>query len=277
MAIKDMLVLVDQAKADGPTAHVAIDLARRAGAHLTGISLAVDPMVPAMVTAPVPVEFAEHARTEAIEAAKEAAGAFAAKARVEGVPVETRVIEVLMGGAPEAFLTQCRLTDLVVIGQDDPDKPEPLRDMILEAALMEGGAPLLVVPHIVRGALSLNRVMIAWDGSKTAARAVRAALPFLTLAGRVGVVMIGGALEQPGEPGADVATWLARHGISVDIQHVPAPETSVADALLNHAADNGYDLMVMGGYGHSRMREFLFGGATRDILATMTVPVIMVH
>lgn len=277
MAIKDMLVLVDQTKSDSPTARVAVDLARRAGAHLTGVSLAIDPMVPAMVTAPVPVEFAEHARIEALDAAKEAAGTFATAARLAGIPSETRVIEVLMGGAPETFLAQCRLTDLVVIGQDDPDKPEPLRDMILEAALMEGGAPLLVVPYILRDPLKLNRVMIAWDGSKTAARAVRAALPVLSLAGKVGVVMIGGALEQPGEPGADVATWLARHGISVEIQHVPAPETSVADALLNHASDNGYDLIVMGGYGHSRMREFLFGGATRDILSTMTVPVIMVH
>jgi nucleotide-binding universal stress UspA family protein len=277
MAIKDILALIDLNRADSPTAAAAIDLAGRFDAHLTGIALAVDPMVPAMVTAPVPVEFAEQARNEAIEAARTAASGFAEKAAAAGIGAQTRVLEVLMGGAPEAFLSQCRLTDLIVIGQDDPDQPEPLRDLVLEAALMEGGAPLLVVPYIAKPPLKFDRVMIAWDGSKTAARAVRLALPMLGLVKRFGVVIVGEALAQPGEPGADVATWLARHGMAVDIERIRAPETSVADALLNHAADHAYDMIVMGGYGHSRMREFIFGGATRDILANMTLPVVMVH
>lgn len=277
MAIKDILALIDLNRADSPTAAAAIELARRFEAHLSGVALAVDPMVPAMVTAPVPVEFAEHARAEAIAAARTAAAGFAEKAAAAGIAAQTRVLEVLMGGAPEAFLTQCRLTDLVVIGQDDPDQPEPLRDLVLEAALMEGGAPLLVVPYIAKPPLKFDRVMIAWDGSKTAARAVRMALPMLGVVKRFGVVIVGDALAQPGEPGADVATWLARHGMAVEIERIRAPETSVADALLNHAADHGYDLIVMGGYGHSRMREFIFGGATRDILANMTIPVVMVH
>lgn len=277
MAIKDILALIDLNRADSPTAAAAIDLAGRFDAHLTGVALAVDPMVPAMVTAPVPVEFAEQARNEAIEAARTAASGFAEKAAAAGIGAQTRVLEVLMGGAPEAFLSQCRLTDLIVIGQDDPDQPEPLRDLVLEAALMEGGAPLLVVPYIAKPPLKFDRVMIAWDGSKTAARAVRLALPMLGLVKRFGVVIVGEALAQPGEPGADVATWLARHGMAVDIERIRAPETSVADALLNHAADHAYDMIVMGGYGHSRMREFIFGGATRDILANMTLPVVMVH
>jgi nucleotide-binding universal stress UspA family protein len=234
-------------------------------------------MIPAMMTAPVPVDFAEDARQEALAEAEKAAAKFAELARVQGVRAETRVTEVLMGGAPESFLNRCRLTDLIVIGQEDRDTPEPMRETITEAALMEGCAPLLVVPYILKGAVTFDRIMIAWDGSRTAARAVRAAMPVLELAKEIGVVMVGTALDQPGEPGSDVASWLARHGLAVTVEQVPGPETSVAAALLNHASDKGYDLVVMGGYGHSRMREFFFGGATAEILSTMTVPVIMVH
>jgi nucleotide-binding universal stress UspA family protein len=277
MAIKDILTLIDLNRAESPSAAAAIDLAGRFGAHLTGVALAVDPMVPAMVTAPVPVEFAEHARAEALDAARAATAGFTERATAAGITPATKVVEVLMGGAPEAFLNQCRLTDLVVVGQDDPDQPEPLRDLVLEAALMEGGAPLLVVPYIAKPPLKFDRVMIAWDGSKTAARAVRMALPLLPLVGRFGVVIVGDQTAESGDPGADVATWLARHDKGVEIERIRAPETSVADALLNHAADHAYDLIVMGGYGHSRVREFLFGGATRDILANMTIPVVMVH
>jgi nucleotide-binding universal stress UspA family protein len=89
--------------------------------------------------------------------------------------------------------------------------------------------------------------------------------------------MIGRAMKQPGEPGADLATWLARHGLNVSIKCLPSGGIPIADAILNHAADNGFDLVVMGAYGHSWMREALIGGATRDILKTMTVPVLMAH
>lgn len=278
MAIKDILLLVDLGRSDSPAAKVAIDLAGRFDAHVTGLAMAVDPIVPGFVAAPIPVELIEAAREEALQAARGAGARFEEDARVAAVSREVRIGEVLMGGAPDSFVANCRLTDLVVVGQDDPDRPEALREALIEAALFEGVAPVLVVPYIARTGLGTRRVMIAWDGSRTAARAVRAALPILATADKVSVVMVGDAAANlPGEPGADLATFLSRHGLTVEIEVIPSPGTGVADALLNHAADHDHDLLVMGGYGHSRVREFLFGGATRDILGRMTVPVLMAH
>ncbi len=295
MAIKDMLVLLDNGhtvpgkpaaasggrtpdvEGTGPAPKLALDLARRLEAHVTGVALAVDPIVPGFVVAPLPVEVIEQARTEAVEVARGATRRFLAEAGKAGVAAEARVAEILMGGAPEGFVVNCRSTDLVVIGQDDPDRPEPMREAMIETALFEGTAPLLLVPYISRGAIALDRVMIAWDGSRTAARAVQAALPLLALARKISVVMIEKAGSNPGQPGAELATWLARHGLDVEVTQIEAPDISVADALLDHAADKSFDLLVMGGYGHSRVREFLLGGATRGILATMTLPVLMAH
>ncbi|TBW37199.1 universal stress protein [Siculibacillus lacustris] len=296
MAIKDMLVLLDNGHATddvrrgkpkagaeatvpgiGPGPSLALDLAARLGAHATGVALAVDPIVPGFVVAPLPVEVIERARTQAVEAAQSAVTRFAEAARQSGVSAETRTAEILMGGAPEGFVAACRTTDLVVIGQDDPDRSEPMRDMMIEAALFEGTAPLLLVPYINRGGGGFRRVMIAWDGGRAASRAVHAALPLLVGAEKIAIVLVGRAGSASGQPGAELATWLARHDLDVEVTPIEAPDIPVADALLDHAADRSFDLLVMGGYGHSRVREFLLGGATRGILASMTLPVLMAH
>lgn len=286
MTIKDMLVLVDNGTAApagatprplGPAPSAALELAARLGAHATGVALAVDPIVPGFVVAPLPVEVIEQARRQAIAVADEAAAAFSAEATRLGVGHETRISEILMGGVPEGFAAAARTTDLVVIGQDDPDHPEPMREAMIETALFEGAAPMLLVPYIVKAPLSFDRVMIGWDGGRTAARAVHAALPILKLAKKISVVMIDRAGSQPGQPGADLAEWLARHDLKIDVEQIEAGDVAVADALLDHAADRSFDVLVMGGYGHSRVREFLLGGATRGILASMTLPVLMAH
>ncbi len=294
MTVKDMLLLLDNGHATGavrpgsrpvvvpkdglgPGPTLALGLASAFGAHATGIALAVDPIVPGFVVAPLPVEVIEKARTQAIDTAHDAVTRFLEAAERRGVPAEARTAEILMGGAPEGFVTAARTTDLVVIGQDDPERSEPMRDLMIEAALFEGAAPLLLVPHIFRGEAVFQKVMIAWDGGRAASRAVHAAMPFLKLAREVSVAIVGRAGDGPGQPGAEVATWLARHDLKIDVTRIEAPDIPVADALLDHAADHAFDLLVMGGYGHSRVREFLLGGATRGILASMTLPVLMVH
>lgn len=294
MTIRDMVVLLDNASAaasagsapsSAPTAAtalgaapaLALDLAGRFGAHVDAVALAVDPIVPGFVVAPLPIEVIEQARAQALGAAQAAVRRFDDAAKAAGVSCEARIQEILMGGVPETFVAGCRATDLVVVGQDDPDHPEPMRDTMIESALFDGAAAVLVVPYVTTKPLALDRVTIAWDGGRAAARAVHAALPFLEKAKRITVLMVGKAGSVPGEPGADLAVWLSRHGLDVEIETIEAPEITVADALLDHAADKSVDLLVMGGYGHSRVREFLLGGATRGILASMTVPVLMAH
>lgn len=288
MTIRDMLVLLDngsrraagsetEGSTLGPAAVAALALAAEAGAHVTAVALAVDPIVPGFVVAPLPVEVIEQARTQAIAVAEEAVAAFAAEATRLGVSHETRISEILMGGVPEGFAAAARTTDLVVIGQDDPDHPEPMREAMIETALFEGAAPTLLIPYISKGPVAFGRVMIGWDGGRTAARAIHAALPVLPKTAKLAVVMVDRAGSTPGQPGAEVATWLARHGLAVEVQQIEAPDIAVADALLDKAADESFDVLVMGGYGHSRVREFLLGGATRGILASMTLPVLMAH
>jgi nucleotide-binding universal stress UspA family protein len=276
MSLKDIVVLLDQVRETSPATEMAIDLARRANAHLNGVALAIDPIVPGFIVAPIPVDAFEVARVESLKVAQEALDRFETAARKEAISAEPRLAEVLVGGAPEVFTAHCRLTDLIVIGQSDPDRPEPMREALIEAALFEGSAPLLLVPYINHGGFAARKVMIAWDGGRAAARAVHAALPLLPLAAEITVVIVG-TPPRDGEPGADVATYLARHGLKVTVETLPAAPSGVADTLLNHVADRNYDLVVMGGYGHSRFREMILGGATRDMLKTMTVPVMMAH
>jgi nucleotide-binding universal stress UspA family protein len=119
---------------------------------------------------------------------------------------------------------------------------------------------------------------VCWDGSRQAARAIGDAMPLLSKAGKVEVVIIA---NEPGKQdeieAVDMGQHLARHGLKINVERIPRGDVDVADALLSYAADSGADFMVMGGYGHSRLREFVLGGVTRSILQSMTVPVLMAH
>jgi nucleotide-binding universal stress UspA family protein len=120
-------------------------------------------------------------------------------------------------------------------------------------------------------------VLIAWDGGRPAARAVADALPLLALVDRVEIVTVNDASGDRHLPSENIARHLARHGIAVELKSVPRGDLDVANALLSYAGDAGADLIVMGGYGHSRLREIVLGGTTRTILQSMTVPVLMAH
>ena len=137
---------------------------------------------------------------------------------------------------------------------------------------------MIVVPYIQKAPLKLDRVMACWDGSRQAARAIADAMPFLEKAGRVQIVIVSNERGKTDEiEGADMGAHLARHGLKVEVKRIDGVSIDVADALLSHAADSGADFMVMGGYGHSRLREFVLGGVTHTIMRSMTVPVLLSH
>jgi len=142
----------------------------------------------------------------------------------------------------------------------------------------ENGHAVILVPFIQEGGMTRDRVMVCWDGSRAAARAVGDALPFLKKAKQVEIVIVSDKPNKKDEiPGADLGQHLARHGLNVEIKHITAPDITVASAILSYVADSGTDMIVMGGYGHSRVREFVLGGVTRGMLESMTVPVLMSH
>ena len=142
--------------------------------------------------------------------------------------------------------------------------------------MFESGHPVVVVPHIQKDGMNLDRVVVCWDGSRAAARALADALPFLTRAKHVDLVTVSGAGHKPNEHPA-VADHLVRHGIKPEFRHLVATDIDVANTLLSYMADASASFMVMGGYGHSRLREFVLGGVTRSMLQTMTVPTLMSH
>jgi nucleotide-binding universal stress UspA family protein len=277
MPIKDILTVLDLA-GDQPAAKYALEFGRNYDAHVTGLAVSFEPVVPAFAAAPMPVDYLQAAHDQAVAAANEAKKEFDELARLAAVNSESRLAEILTGGPLENVLVHCRPTDLVVIGQSNPDQPEPMRELLIETILFESGVPVLLVPYIGSTAFQPQNVLVGWDGSSTATRAIHAALPVLEKAANITVLVVEKkSSRENGQPGAEVANYLARHNMNVTIEVITNPQTGIGDTVLNYVSDNGNDLVVMGGYGHSRMREFLFGGATKEILEAMTVPVLMAH
>jgi len=276
MAIKDIFTIVDVFDDAMPGPNAALALAAGTGAHVTGLALAMEPLAPGFLAAPIPADYIVGALEESERQAKAAADRFAAAAAAADVRAEART-QTLLAGATQPIVAQAHLSDLVVIGQENVDQPEPMRASLIEAMLFDAGVPLLVVPNGYRATPKFGRVVIAWDGSSTAARAVHAAMPVLQMASAVEVTIVASAKAWSGEPGADVATYLARHGLEVEIRTVTREAGDVGQTLIGHLREVGADLCVMGAYGHSRLREFIIGGATRTMLDRMEVPTLMVH
>ena len=177
------------------------------------------------------------------------------------------------------MVAHARFADLVIVGQAEPDnQPAGTPSDLAEEVVLASARPVLIVPHIGVSKTPGKTVMLCWNGGREAVRAATGALPLLKAADNVIVLEIdpkSGVDEE--EPGADVAQWLARHGVKVTVQRDTAANSDVGGVILSRAADHDVDLIVMGIYGHSRMRELVLGGASRTLLATMTVPLLVAH
>ena len=276
--INDMHVIVDLAGARRPTA-IAADLARQLDAHLTGVALAFEPVVPVYtMTTPLPTDLIVAAHEQAVNDAKAAAAAFGKIAGAAGICYESRTTESVGADGLEGVTRTLAMSDLVVVGQQNPDAPEPMREALIEAMLFQSGAPLLIVPYCGVNTFSPGRAVVAWDGGAASAHAVRAAMPLLHLANEVVVVIVRESIKRSTElAGADIATHLARHNLHVEVREITNATGDIGQTILSFTADESADWLVMGGYGHSRMREFFLGGATRGILESMTLPVLMAH
>ncbi len=280
MAIKDILVQVDGAKSAPARYAAAIDMAQTHGAHLTGLCLAVETPVPATVLGMVPPEAIAGQRDIIRQQAETAMADFRLTVERVGVPGEGRIVQVLDFDAVGVFVQHARHSDVVILGQPDPIDFLPLGQHFAADIVMGCGRPSIIIPFIGAPPVLGQRVLVAWDGGREAARAVNDALPLLERAHTVTVLSVNPDMAGDGgrrEPGADISLHLARHGVKVTAARTIAREISVGDAILADLAENSIDLLVMGAYGHSRLREWVFGGVTRHILTHMTAAVLMSH
>jgi nucleotide-binding universal stress UspA family protein len=228
--------------------------------------------------AQIPADLAAQIKTRRRKAAQVAIDRFEAAAKRSLRSTEHQLHEVTEGDAPVVFSTAARRFDLCVIMQSEPDRVD--NDSIIEASLFGSGRPINIVPYIQRDGMMLDCVVCCWDGSRPAARAFNDALPFLTKAGAVKLLIVSNEkTTSDGRRirGVEMAKHLARHDIKAEIKTTVASDIDVTDAILSYVADSSATMIVMGGYGHSRLREFILGGATRGILSSMTVPVLMSH
>jgi nucleotide-binding universal stress UspA family protein len=280
VSLKDLVVHVDPTERGEVRAELAGALGWRHGAHVIGLHV-IEPL-PSAGYFPADIglyaggeALHELIRQRAIEAADQAERRFREPLRRHGVNGEWRVTQ---GGIAAQLAYQARCVDLVIVGQLDPDRP-PFGSAVPppEQIVLSSGRPVLVVPNAARFQGIGDRVLVAWNGGREAARAVNDALPFLVKASSVTVLTVNPEVARAEAPAVDIIRHLARHGVRADATHKLAADIGVGDALLNHATELPTDLVVMGAYGYSCLRELVLGGATRSVLRHMTVPVLMSH
>lgn len=270
------LVLTDESR-DGPALAAAAAIAEREDAHLDVTALGVEPVaLEAMPMASAQI-VVETGRVEA-QARAEALAAWARSQLPAGVraTVEPRIA---LGLGITAFVARAaRFSDLIVAARPYGAGHDPLAPVVAEALLFGTGAPVLFVPDGgFDASRPFRRIALAWNDGDEALAATRAALPFLRAADRVDIAVIDPPLHAAdrADPGGDLSLWLARHGVKAEVAVLARSQPRVADILARFATERGCDALVMGAFGHSRLREAILGGATRDMLASVPLPVLM--
>jgi len=273
MALKSILLhLADDPKA-GTRIEAAVGLARRHDAHLTGLFVGPLTRWPASMEGRVPEKYREQILADEAQRAAALRKSFEEVCRRDGVVAAWREAR---GDAATIVADQARYADLVVVGQADPDQPATEAGGIPEDLVFMAGRPVLVVPYVGSYRSIGERALIAWKNGRESARAVKDALPLLVKAATVTVLSVN-ADDGGHYPGQDLAAYLARHSVKAEARKTVAGDIDVADVVLSTAADIGADLLVMGAYSRSRLREAVLGGVTRDILERMTLPTLLAH
>ena len=279
MAYKDILVHLDDTKECLARMEAAIALAKRQEASVTGIALALDSTISTYIGIDIPSSLSEQQKELVQKAAETAVSKFEKLASAEEVKHVSRIINCPASKAAAQLAFHARHADIAFLGQPKPDSPGAhFQETLLEGVLFASGRPVYIVPYIGRPEIKIRTAVIAWDGGKKAARAVNDAIPLLQGRGEAIVLVINPEerREAHGEnPGQDIVTHLERHNVKAKVVVHPHADIAKGPAILNFLADSGADLLIMGAFGHSRLREKAFGGATDTILHQMTTPVLM--
>ncbi len=276
MSYKTILVQVDSDKRCAVRVDIAIRLARQHDAHLVALHAIAPFEPPGYVMAEMGSSLLDTQKRAAEAAMARAESEFTAQASAAGYSnIEWRRA---IDDPVEAMTLHARYADLVVIGQTDNADVSLVAADFPERLVLAAGRPVLVLPSAGRFPSMGTRILVAWDASREATRAVTDAIPMLRLANTVHVMTVNPKHSEHGRvAGADIGLFLARHGVRVEIKTDHGAEIDVGNELLSRAADLDVDLIVMGCYGHSRLKEWILGGATRTILESMTAPILMSH
>lgn len=270
MAIKDLLVYLDTWEGSAKRLEAAIDLAANIRASVSALYVIRLLDLQPYMMGPISADILEADRERRLKEAEFVKQKVAELADRRGVPVEMRIAE---GVAAPLLCLHGHYSDVIVAG---PGGETDDGGMAAEA-LLGSGRPVLVVPKDGIKETIGDNIFVAWSASRESTRALHDALPLLCAANQVYVGLFNPDQSGNGEPGQDVARHLARHGVNVTVVSEVTSELSVGDAIMNKAKVLGCDMVVMGGYGHSRLREFAFGGVTRDVLTNAALPVFMSH
>ncbi|MBL8588630.1 MAG: universal stress protein [Methylobacteriaceae bacterium] len=270
----DILVHLDANEPDAPVAAYALAFAARFGANATVTGAAVTELPAGYILegGRVLVEDLQKRDRDRVSAAL---ARFMEIARGRGVIAETVPLEGVVADLERSTAQLGRHFDISVIGQP---KSGDGRMVLVESLLFESGRPVLIVPYAYRQNDKLDTILVAWNGSREGARAISGAMPLLAQAKTVQVISIVEPKKRDAVdlPGFNITRHLARKGVNAELKRITS-DLDAGNTLLSHAADEGADLLVMGAYGQSRWREMLLGGATREILTSMTLPVLMAH
>ncbi|MCB1368446.1 MAG: universal stress protein [Rhodobacteraceae bacterium] len=278
MAYKSVMTVWDGRDESRAALDMAVALVRAESGHLSILCLGIDRIQPGLYYAGATPAI----MTENIELARDEAKASEASvhAILDGSDINwsCRAMVTQISGISHVVGQMARFNDLVVLAQPYGGNTGEEAATVLESAMFQGHAPVLVCPP-AGGKIDGKRIVIAWNQSAEAMAAVKAALPLIRKADAVNIAIIdpGAHDEGQADPGAELSTMLARHGAKVTVSVLAKTVPRIAEVLQRHVSDTDSDLLVMGAYGHSRFRESIIGGATRDMLEDVTVPVLMAH
>lgn len=281
MSFKTMLVVLDESDDSTKRLEVACSLAQAHGAHLN--ALAMSQQFGAFMTGGIDAG-AAYVDVGQIEESRQKAQSLASAARKQidrhGIRGDARWASHEAFGLRGSVGVQGRHADLTIVGQPAEGYSLSLRDAVVEGALFSSGRPVLLIPKSWNKPIKADHIVVAWDGSYHAARALNDAAPLLDAAAKTTIVIVD---PKPGyedlgpEPGADIAAVLARHCSNIELDRIPSSGASIAHALLGRAAATAADLIVMGSYGQSVLRESVFGGVSYDMTHETTIPLLMSH
>jgi nucleotide-binding universal stress UspA family protein len=274
---KTLLVPVDGRTKSTRSLELACCIANAFDSHLVGLFVEPSEYIPSVARAEGAEKLlAELHQKVAAQAAQEARARF--DSVMQPAAMQRAEWRTAKGPRAEAVALHARYADLVIINQTDPDSPDATH--FGDAVLLAAGRPVLLVPYVGQTRRFGQHVLVCWNASREASRAVTDALPLLKRAAKVTVLTIDGGASLNGHgasPGSDIALYLARHGVNTVASQTVSGDVDVGSVILSRSYDIGADLIVMGAYGHSRAHEIVMGGATRMLLQSMTAPVLMSH